>query len=64
MRTIQNQANGKDVFVTGFVDSVEEYIKDSCLLVAPVNIAAGIQNKVLIGMACRIHVVLTSIIVL
>lgn len=51
-----------NVYVTGFVDSVEEYIKDSCLLVAPVRIAAGIQNKVLIGMACHVPVILTSLI--
>ena len=54
--------NKKDIYVTGFVDSIEEYIKDSCMIVAPVNIAAGIQNKVLIGMACRIPVVITSLI--
>ena len=52
----------KTIKVTGFVDSVEDVIKDSCLVVAPVQIAAGIQNKVLIAMACRIPVVLTSLI--
>ncbi len=60
--SIQKYSDGISIFVTGFVDSVEEYIKDSCLLVAPVTIAAGIQNKVLIGMACGIPVVLTSLI--
>lgn len=59
---IKDMANSKDIFVTGFVNSVEEYIKDSCVLVAPVTIAAGIQNKVLIGMACRIPVILTPLI--
>lgn len=54
--------NSKNIFVTGFVESVEDYIQDSCVLVAPVNIAAGIQNKVLIGMACRIPVIMTSLI--
>lgn len=52
----------KSIVVTGFVDSVEEYIKDAALLVAPVRIAAGIQNKVLIGMACKVPVVMTSLI--
>lgn len=60
--SIRKLENSVDIFVTGFVDSVEEYIKDSCLLVAPVKIAAGIQNKVLVGMACKIPVVLTSLI--
>ena len=59
---ILDKANSDNVYVTGFVDSVEEYIKDSCVLVAPVRIAAGIQNKVLIGMACKIPVILTSLI--
>ena len=59
---IQKLVDNKSIFVTGFVDSVEEYIKDSAVLVAPVNIAAGIQNKVLIGMACNIPVVMTSLI--
>ena len=59
---IKKIANGKDIFVTGFVDSVEKYIENACMLVAPVNIAAGIQNKVLIGMACKIPVILTSLI--
>lgn len=55
--------NGTDgIVVTGFVNSVNNYIKDSCLLVAPVRIAAGIQNKVLIGMACKIPVILSSLI--
>lgn len=59
---IQNLADNKSIFVTGFVDSVEDYIKDSNIIVAPVNIAAGIQNKVLIGMACKVPVVLSSLI--
>ena len=59
---IIKMADSKNIFVTGFVESIEKYIEDACLLVAPVNIAAGIQNKVLIGMACKIPVVLTSLI--
>lgn len=52
----------KSIVVTGFVDSVEKYIMDAAILVAPVRIAAGIQNKVLIGMACKVPVVMTSLI--
>lgn len=54
--------DGKNIFVTGFVESVEDIIRDSCLAVAPVKIAAGIQNKVLIAMGCGVPVVLTSLI--
>jgi glycosyltransferase involved in cell wall biosynthesis len=55
-------ANGNDIFVSGFVNSIEDEIKDAAVTIAPIRIAAGIQNKVLIAMACGIPVVLTSLI--
>jgi glycosyltransferase involved in cell wall biosynthesis len=61
-RSIQEIADGKNIVVSGFVDSVEREISDAAVAVAPVRIAAGIQNKVLISMACGIPVVLTSLI--
>lgn len=51
-----------NVIVTGFVDSIQDIICDSCIMVAPVRIAAGIQNKVLVAMANGIPVVMTSLI--
>lgn len=60
--SIQKLDNGKNIFVTGFVDDLIDYISDSCLVVAPVRIAAGIQNKVLVAMGCGIPVVLTPLI--
>jgi glycosyltransferase involved in cell wall biosynthesis len=59
---IKNLADGKNIIVSGFVKSVEDEIKNAVVSVAPVRIAAGIQNKVLVSMACGIPVVLTSII--
>ena len=59
---IKNLADGKSVFVTGFVEKLEEEISDSCVAVAPVRIAAGIQNKVLVAMGCGVPVVMTSLI--
>jgi len=59
---IQNLADGRNIIVSGFVQSVEEAIKDAACSVAPVRIAAGIQNKALISMACGVPVVLTSLI--
>lgn len=50
------------IHVTGYVDSVEESIKDASVSVAPIRVAAGIQNKVLISMACNVPVVLSSLI--
>ena len=61
-KNIQKLDNGKNIFVTGFVDDLNKFVSDSCLAVAPVQIAAGIQNKVLVAMANAIPVVLTSLI--
>lgn len=59
---IKRLANDKNIVVTGFVDSVEEVLADACLAVAPVHIAAGIQNKILVAMGQRIPVVLSSLV--
>ena len=61
-KNIQEMADGKNVIVSGYVDSVEDEIKNAAIAVAPVRIAAGIQNKVLISMACGVPVILTSLI--
>lgn len=59
---IKGLADGKSIFVTGFVENIEDAISNSCVTVAPVRIAAGIQNKVLVAMGCGIPVVLSSLI--
>lgn len=51
-----------NVIVTGYVDDLYETAGDSCLAVAPVNIAAGIQNKVLVSMSMGIPVIMSSLI--
>lgn len=51
----------ENVVVTGYVDDLSSEISDACLAVAPVRVAAGIQNKVLVAMAHRLPVVMTSI---
>lgn len=51
-----------DIVVTGFVDDLYAQVKDSCVAVAPVRIAAGIQNKVLVAMAMGVPVVLSKLI--
>lgn len=61
-KNILKLGNGKNVFVTGFVDNLNKFVSDSCIAVAPVQIAAGIQNKVLVAMANAIPVVLTPLI--
>ncbi|AEE17473.1 glycosyltransferase family 4 protein [Treponema brennaborense] len=59
---IKNLSDDKSIFVTGFVKNIESAIADSCLAIAPVKIAAGIQNKVLTAMSCAVPVVMTSLI--
>lgn len=50
------------IYVVSIVDDLNKFVADSCIAVAPVQIAAGIQNKVLVAMANAIPVVLTSLI--
>jgi glycosyltransferase involved in cell wall biosynthesis len=52
----------RNIVVTGFVDNLNATISDAALAVAPVRVAAGIQNKVLVAMGCGIPVVLTTLI--
>lgn len=49
------------VIVTGFVDSVEPYFKDSTIVVAPMLTGAGIQNKIIQAMSYGCCVATTTI---
>ena len=49
------------VTVTGSVPDVRPYIRGSALMVAPLNIARGTQNKILEAMAMGVPVVTSSI---
>lgn len=60
--SIKKLDDGKTILVSGYVVDIEKEISSCCVTVAPVRIAAGIQNKVLISMACGVPVVLTSLI--
>ena len=59
---IKALANGSDIIVTGFVDEINVIVSECCLNVAPVRVAAGIQNKVLVAMGCGVPVVMSSLI--
>lgn len=61
-RSIRNLVNGKNVVVTGFVDDLAATLSGFCVAVAPVQVAAGIQNKVLVAMATGVPVVMTPLI--
>ncbi len=51
-----------NIIVTGFVEDLAATIQDAAVAVAPVRVAAGIQNKVLVAMGCGLPVVLTTLI--
>lgn len=53
--------NGKDIFVSGYVDSIIPYIQDAVVMVAPMRTGSGIQNKILEAFALGIPVVTTPI---
>jgi polysaccharide biosynthesis protein PslH len=52
--------NGSDVFVTGWVPEVEPYLKYAAVSIAPLRVAAGMQNKVAFALSLRVPVVATS----
>ena len=60
-REVLNLHDGENVIVTGFVDSVIPYITNSAVLVAPMRVGAGVQNKILESMALGTPVVTTTI---
>lgn len=50
-----------NVIVTGFVEAVQPFVQESAVLVAPMRIARGVQNKILEGMSMGVPVVTTSL---
>lgn len=61
-KIVELAAKNQKIVVTGFVEDLTVAVVDSCLAVAPVQVAAGIQNKVLVAMGMGIPVVMTSLI--
>jgi len=51
----------KGVTVTGTVDDVRPYVRNTAVMVAPLNIARGTQNKILEAMAMGVPVVCSDI---
>jgi sugar transferase (PEP-CTERM/EpsH1 system associated) len=58
-REIRELAKGDGVIVTGYVPDTREYLKRAAVVVVPLRIARGIQNKILEAMAMGLAVVAT-----
>ena len=57
---VRKLANLRGVTVTGSVPDVRPYLQQSALMVAPLNIARGTQNKILEAMASGVPVVTSA----
>ena len=58
-RALGRKDNGTDVRVTGTVPSIEPYVRNADLTVAPLRVASGMQNKVALSLAMGVPVVAT-----
>ena len=56
---VLNKTEG--VIVTGYVDKIEKYFRESTVVIAPMLTGAGIQNKIIQAMSYGCCVVTTSI---
>ncbi len=56
-RAVRELHDGESVFVVGEVAETASYLRKAALAVAPLDIARGLQNKVLEAMACACPVV-------
>jgi glycosyltransferase involved in cell wall biosynthesis len=60
-KQVRQLSNIKNVFVTGKVENISEYVHTLSVSVAPMRVGAGVQNKILESMALGTPVVTTSI---
>ena len=56
----QQCANDSSITITGRVDDVREWLWDSAVAIAPLQVARGVQNKALEAIAAGLPVVLTD----
>lgn len=59
-KKIKRLHDGNRIYVTGFVESINDMLNRSHIYIAPLRSGAGIQNKILEAMACRLPVISTS----
>ena len=60
-RSVRELSSAKGVVVTGEVESIYDWLRRACVGVNPLRAGAGLQNKVLEGMACGLPMVVTPV---
>ncbi len=60
-KSVQQLADGNSIRVTGFVETVVPYVHGSSILLAPMRVGAGVQNKILESLALGTPVVTTPL---
>lgn len=58
---LQKLHDGQSVQVTGYVEDVRGYLKSAAVVVSPLRYGAGMKNKLLIGLAMRKPMVVSSV---
>ena len=58
---VRKLANGENIIVTGFVDSLKPYFQQATIVIAPMLTGAGIQNKIIQAMSYACCVATTPI---
>jgi sugar transferase (PEP-CTERM/EpsH1 system associated) len=61
-RSVQRLASQPGIEVTGYVSDIRPYLASATMLVAPLEIARGVQNKVLEAMAAGVPVLTTPVV--
>jgi len=56
-KAVRALADNRNIFVTGYVPDMREYLNHAKVFVAPLRSGSGIQNKILEAMACELPVV-------
>lgn len=59
-KEVMQYHDGKNIFVTGYVDDIAHLLNRAKIFVAPLQSGAGIQNKILEALACGLPVVSSS----